>query len=104
MPRNQEIITKSDFLFSHAPNLISHLLTLGSHIPHFLFPACFSKGLCNFIYFMTKEALLVDKMGGDRVRYEPENLDDFKNDPLIWNLCVEGGIVDFLDYLKGHDE
>lgn len=96
MSHNQEIISKSDF--------ISHLLMSGSHTSHFLFLVFFSKGLCKFLYFMTKEDLFVEDMGGDKVRYELDNLNNFKNDPLVWNFCVEGGVVDFLDCLKGHDE
>lgn len=86
MPRNQEIISKSDFIFSHAPNFMSHLLTTGSHASHYLFLAYFSKGLCNFIcanFFMTKEALLAEDMGADIVRNKPNNPNYFKNDPLV---------------------
>ncbi|GLJ21106.1 hypothetical protein SUGI_0385810 [Cryptomeria japonica] len=53
---------------------------------------------------MTKEALLAKDMGGDKVRYELDKPDDLKNDPLVWNFCVEGGVANFLDCLKGHDE
>lgn len=43
-------------------------------------------------------------MGGELVRVEPSSPDEVKNNPLIWNIICEGGIKDFINAFRGHDD
>lgn len=43
-------------------------------------------------------------MGGDRVKTELDNCDEFCRDPIVWHIYMEGGFVPLLESLVGHDE
>lgn len=43
-------------------------------------------------------------MGGERMRLELDKPNDFKNDLVVWHYCTEGGVAEYLENLRGHDE
>lgn len=42
--------------------------------------------------------------GGDKVKTEPENSDEFHRDPIVQHICMEGRLAPLLESLVGHDE
>lgn len=53
---------------------------------------------------MKKECFKAAKMGADLVRVELSSLDEIKNNPLVWNIICEGGLKNFINTYKGHDD
>lgn len=43
-------------------------------------------------------------MGGDRLRLEPDKMDEFKAKLVVWFVYLEGGIDKFMESMKGNDE
>lgn len=43
-------------------------------------------------------------MGGDRLRLEPNKVDEFKAKPAAWFVFSKGGIDKFMESMKGNDE
>lgn len=37
------------------------------------------------------------------MRIEPDNYNEFCKDPLVWHICVEGGVAPLMGRLVGHD-
>lgn len=45
-----------------------------------------------------------DRMGGDRVLIEPRKHNELKNDAIIWHICYEGGVFQFIKRINSYDE
>lgn len=63
-----------------------------------VFPVGILKYL-SLCYFRLKIHDFGEKMGGDRVQTELGSYEEFHRDPLVWHICVEGGIAPLMECL-----
>ncbi|XP_059066261.1 uncharacterized protein LOC131857592 [Cryptomeria japonica] len=61
--------------------------------------------LCVLVFFHSQTVKVEDsRMGGDKLRLEPNKVDEFKAKLVAWFVCVEGGIDKLMENMKGNDE
>lgn len=59
---------------------------------------------CVSLLMSTAEnSLSANNLGGDKVRYEPDNPKDFKKHIVVWSYCVEDEVTEFMESLADHD-